>query len=108
MEQQVKAAKRRQEIKSAPPGPPASFKAEQDKWSQRQDRNGRSERDTKGISTQEKDEEWDLLKQMEGIKFVGGRPQVSQLPPEVPRTKLEWKYPSISQRYIIPFYDIYD
>lgn len=104
--QQIKLAKRRQEIKAAPPAPPASLKAEQDKYSQRQDRYGRTHTTTKtqeGSSQEAREEEWDLLKQMEGIKFVSGRPQVSQAP-EIPRTKLEWKYPSISQRYRPPFF----
>jgi hypothetical protein len=96
VEQQTRLAKRRQEIKSAPPGPPATFKAEQEKWSQRQERDVQS----RGSVSRTEEEPWDLLKEMEGIKIVSGRPQVRE--PLVQRTKLEFQYPSVSQqRYIL-------
>ena len=70
--QQARIAKRREEIKRGPPAPPATLQAAQ--------------------ARQSGEEPWDLLKQMEGIKFVGGRPRVDV---PVNRTKIEFKYPAI-------------
>jgi hypothetical protein len=91
LELQARAAKRRQEIKSAPPAAPATFKSEQERWKQ-EGRNRESQ--STNAKNGDKEEPWDLLKQMEGIKFVSGRPQVDDAP--VQRTKLEFKYPTIS------------
>jgi hypothetical protein len=98
--QQARAAKRRQQIRSASPAPPATFKAEHNKQKQTysQDTLRRDEqRDTvnrNGV----REEPWDLLKQMEGIKFVSGRPQVQDTPIPIPR--LEFKYPSVHQQQL--------
>jgi hypothetical protein len=95
LELQARAAKRRQEIKSAPPAPPATFKSEQERWKQTRPQS-REEIQGKDAKDGEPEESWDLLKQMQGIKFVSGRPQVNDAP--VQRTKLEFKYPTISQQ----------
>jgi hypothetical protein len=95
LELQARTAKRRQEIKSAPPAAPATFKSEQERWKQEGRPQNRESQNT-NAKNGDKEEPWDLLKQMEGIKFVSGRPQVSDAP--VQRTKLEFKYPTISQQ----------
>jgi hypothetical protein len=92
---QARAAKRRQEIKSAPPAAPATLKSEQERWKQEGRLQNRETQST-NAKNGEKEEPWDLLKQMEGIKFVSGRPQVNDAP--IQRTKLEFKYPTISQQ----------
>src|SRR6202011_1964493 len=99
IEQQARLAKRREEIKKAEPGPPATFKVEQEKW-KTQEKEGRSptrDRKRASVSKEEREEPWDLLKQMEGIKFVGGRPQVQHVA-SVPRTRMEFKYPTVQQQ----------
>jgi len=89
-EQRARAAKRLQQIKSSPPRPPATFKAEQDKEQSQvgfpQSRQQQAERE----------ELWDLQKQIQGIKLVNGRPQVSDTP--VARTKMEFNYPLLAQQ----------
>jgi hypothetical protein len=43
------------------------------------------------------DEQWDILRQIQGIRFVGGRPQVEEERPAfAPRTKMEFRYPAIT------------
>ena len=92
LEQQARIEKRRQKIKAAPPAPPATLKAEKEKQSHRQYQEVNRETHENGVP----EEPWDLLKQMEGIKFVSGRPQVQETP--VPRTRLEFKYPTVSHQ----------
>ena len=93
VEQQARAAKRRQQIKTGPPAPPATLKNEQEKVERRKSQEPpRDEEDKNGA----RDEPWDLLKQMQGIKFVSGRPQVQDAPIP-PRQRLEFKYPTVSQ-----------
>jgi hypothetical protein len=95
LEQQARAAKRRQQIRNASPAPPATLKAEREKQLRHQ-QESRQDRETDSRNGV-KEEPWDLLKQMEGIKFVSGRPQVQEAPP-VLRTRLEWTYPSIQRQ----------
>lgn len=94
VEQQARAAKRRQQIKTGPPAPPATLKHEREKVERRKSQEPPpDDKDSNGV----REEPWDLLKQMQGIKFVSGRPQIQEtLVP--PRQKLEFKYPSVSQQ----------
>jgi hypothetical protein len=93
-EQQARLAKRRQQIKTGPPAPPATLKHERDKVERRKSQEPpRDDDERNGV----RDEPWDLLKQMQGIKFVSGRPQVQEAPIP-PRQRLEFKYPAVSQQ----------
>ena len=98
LEERTRAANRRGQIRTAPPALPATFEAEREKQNQRQRQNKESiqERISDGRNEAREDDTWDLLKQMEGIKFVRGRPQVQDTP--VPRTRVEFNYPSILQQ----------
>jgi len=93
--QQERLAKiRSQQGKSAgPPAPPATFKAAQEKQLKFQETRGNQveSRELNGVVR----EPWDLIKQMQGIKFVSGRPQVQEQSPPPPRTKMEFQYPAI-------------
>jgi len=96
IDQQTKLAKRRQQIRTSSPAPPATLKAEQEKQQVR-----RTSQEFQQIRQHDsvngaKEEPWDLLKQMEGIKFVSGRPQVQDAP--VPRTRIEFRYPTVEQQ----------
>jgi len=103
LENQARLMKRRQEIRSASPAPPATLKAEKEKENNRQVQENQGNRDSQSTRNGVREEPWDLLKQMEGIKFVSGRPQVQETP--VPRTRLEFRYPSVSQqRYLLSSY----
>ena len=107
VEQQARLVKRRQEIKSASPSPPATFRAEKEKLGRSSEREGPTADKRRSDQNDEREEPWDLLKQMEGIKFVSGRPQIKDAP--VQRTRLEFKYPTVAQqkqqqqRYHNPF-----
>jgi len=95
--QQERLAKlRSQQAKSTgPPAPPATFKAAREKQLKFQETRGNQaefREDANGVVQ----EPWDLLKQMQGIKFVSGRAQVQEQPPPPPRTKMEFRYPAIS------------
>ena len=93
VEQQVRLAKIRQQIKTGQPAPPATLKDEREKVERRKSQE--RPRDDENESNAAREEPWDLLKQMQGIKFVSGRPQVQEAPfPQ--RQRLEFKYPSVS------------
>ena len=86
---------RSQQGKSAgPPAPPATFKAAQEKQLKFQETRG-SQVEFREELNGAVQEPWDLLKQMQGIKFVSGRPQVQEQSPPPPRTKMEFQYPAI-------------
>jgi hypothetical protein len=89
VEQQARIAKRRQEIKSASPSPPATFLAEKEKLSRSAERDGQVAEKRRSGQNGEWKEPWDLLKLMEGIKFVSGWPLVKDT--LLQRTKLEFK-----------------
>jgi len=100
VEQQARAAKRRQQIKTGPPAPPVTLKQEREKVERRKSQEpAREDEERNGVQ----DEPWDLLKQMQGIKFVSGRPQVQETPIP-PRQRSEFKYPSVSQQQPLPSY----
>lgn len=81
-------------MRTSSPGPPSTLKAEQEKLAQVQNRQDHQQRDSTRNGVVE--EPWDLLKQMEGIKIVRGRPQVQETPP--PSARLEFKYPTVIQQ----------
>ena len=80
-----------------PPAPPATLRAEQNKWQAHpQYQQQPTSQLPQAKVDRQKEEPWDLLKQMEGIKIVSGRPRVNNIVP-VQRTKMEFKYPTIQE-----------
>jgi hypothetical protein len=97
-EKQARISKRVQKIRKSPPAPPATFKAEQEKQKQVHLQSRWHHQDLQFQNDNEamnrvNEEPWDLIKQMEAIKFVSGRPQVPEAP--IQRTKIEFNYPAV-------------
>ena len=100
LERKARAAKRRQEIKTAPPSVPATLSAVKEKQERKsQDtltvHDSQHDSNVNGVA---EEHQWDLLKQMQAIKITRERPQVLESPAPT-RTRLAFNYPTIAKQW---------